>query len=471
MNKKHHTLKYILLDFFSAGVSWVLFNNFRKNHFESIVYGYEVKLEFGPMLFLSTVCVGLFWVILYYFSGYYNNIYRKSRLQEFSHTFVFTIIGVIFLFFTLLLDDVISNYKDYYYSFITLFSFHFFFTYIPRNILTTRTIKKIRKGIIGFNTLIIGSNSRALELLQAFPGKLNSAGCRFVGFINVSGNINPELSQVCNYLGQLNAVERILEEYGIEEVIVAIETNEHKEIEGIVSALQRCKTTIKIIPDLFEILIGNTELSFSEGTPLLYVSTENMPVWEKNLKLLFDKVSSVLFLTLFSPLYLFTALGVRLSSEGPIIYKQKRVGLNGKEFYIYKFRSMYKNAELNGPELSSANDKRVTKFGQFMRRSRLDEIPQFYNVLKGDMSIVGPRPERKHYIEKIVDSAPEYTILLKTKPGITSLGQVKFGYAENVEQMIKRLKYDIIYMKNMSMYLDLKILIFTILTIVKGDGK
>ena len=471
MNRKAHTLRYLFFDFSSAAVAWILFNLFRKSFIESSVYGSHVKLEFSTLLILSTILVCSFWLLLYYFSGYYYKIYRKSRLQEFSHTLVFSIIGVIFLFFTLILDDVISSYKDYYYSFASLFILHFTLTYIPRNILTTRTINQIRIGKIGFNTLIIGSNGKALKILKSFSGLKKSAGYKFKGFISIYKNVNPELEEYCKKLGQFEEVERIITDNSIEEVIVAIESNEHKELEKIIAHLQRCDVAIKTIPDLFEILIGRTELSLIEGTPLLHITSELMTVWEKNFKMLFDKVLGIFFLTVFSPLYLFTAIGVKISSKGPIFYKQKRVGLHGKEFSIYKFRSMKNDAEKNGPELSSANDARITRFGQFMRKSRLDEIPQFFNVLKGDMAIVGPRPERKYYIDQIVEVAPEFRLLLKTKPGITSLGQVKFGYAENVEQMVQRLKFDIIYIKNMSLYLDFKILIFTLLTILRRDGK
>ncbi len=471
MNKKKHTLKYILIDFLSAAVAWIFFNLFRKRFIESSYYGFEVKLNISAQFLINTIAISFFWIILYFFSGYYHKIYRKSRLQEFSYTLTFSIFGVVFLFFALLLDDVVSNYTDYYYSFIVLLCLHFCLTYLPRNILTTNTIRKIRNGKIGFNTLVIGSNGKAVEIIESYSGKNKSAGYRIVGFASVYSKVNPQLEAICENLGHISQIEKIIEECQIEEVIIAIETNEHAEIEKIISQLQRCPADIKIIPDLFEILIGKTELSFIEGTPLLHISSELMPIWTKNFKYLFDKVCSVLFIVVCSPLYLFAALGVWLSSSGPIIYKQIRIGLHGREFTIYKFRSMKKDAEENGPALSSAQDNRITKFGQFMRQSRLDEIPQFFNVLKGDMAIIGPRPERKFYIDQIVEKAPEFMMLLKTKPGITSLGQVKFGYAENLDQMLQRLKYDIIYIKNMSLYLDFKILIFTILTIIKRNGK
>ena len=171
---------------------------------------------------------------------------------------------------------------------------------------------------------------------------------------------------------------------------------------------------------------------------------------------------------MFLPIILFLAIGIKLTSKGPVFYSHERIGQFGKPFILYKFRSMYTDAEKNGPALSSKDDNRITSFGKFMRKSKLDELPNFYNVLKGDMSLVGPRPERKYYIDQIIEKAPHYLHLQKVKPGITSWGQVKYGYAENVEQMINRLQYDILYIENMSVYVDFKIMIYTILIILKG---
>jgi len=206
------------------------------------------------------------------------------------------------------------------------------------------------------------------------------------------------------------------------------------------------------------------------GTPLIEVSHQLIPPWQENMKQFIDIILSLFALLISSPLFLILTIGVRLSSRGPIFYRQERVGKNGKPFTIYKFRSMYLNAETNGPELSSKKDNRVTSFGRFMRKSRFDEIPNFINVLKGDMSLVGPRPERKFYIDQIMARAPQYLQLLKVKPGITSWGQVKYGYAENIDQMIRRMKYDLIYLDNMSLYVDFKILIYTLLTVLRREG-
>ncbi|HRW22533.1 MAG TPA: exopolysaccharide biosynthesis polyprenyl glycosylphosphotransferase, partial [Bacteroidales bacterium] len=215
---------------------------------------------------------------------------------------------------------------------------------------------------------------------------------------------------------------------------------------------------------------GKVRMNSIMGTPLLQIHRNIMPVWQVHTKRLIDIVGSTIAIIILSPIYLIISIGVKLSSPGPIIYSHQRIGRNAKPFTIYKFRSMVKNAETNGPELSSKRDCRVTSFGRFLRKTRLDEIPQFFNVIKGDMSLVGPRPERKYYIDKITAKAPHYAHLLRVRPGITSWGQVKYGYAENVEQMIERLKYDIIYIENMSLYIDFKIMIYTIKIIFQGKG-
>lgn len=250
-----------------------------------------------------------------------------------------------------------------------------------------------------------------------------------------------------------------------------METREHEQINAILNRVENKDLVVKAIPSLYDILTGSVRMSSPYDAPLIQISRELMSPFEANLKRLIDIFFSLMALIFLSPLYLFLSIGVKLSSRGPIFYAQERIGRFEKPFNIYKFRSMFVDAEKMGPALSSKNDPRITRFGLFMRKVRLDETPQFFNVLKGDMSLVGPRPERQYFIDQIMKKAPHYAHLQKVRPGITSWGQVKFGYAENVEEMIERLKYDLIYMENMSIYVDFKILIYTVKIIFQGRGK
>jgi exopolysaccharide biosynthesis polyprenyl glycosylphosphotransferase len=471
MHKRRQVIIYIIADLLAAMGAWALFYIYRKSVIESQALGYNVEFVPDNKFFLGITLLPVCWIIVYALAGTYNDIFRKSRLREFAQTFYLSAFGVLIIFFTLLLDDIVGSYRNYYHTISALFCLHFFITAIFRFSITTNVSRKIKSRKIGYPTLLIGSNQKALQLFRELEEEKISQGYRFLGFIYVDHNNGKLLGPYLKCFGGLDELKKTIRSNSIEEVIIAIESSEHENIGRIINDLEDTDVIIKIIPDMYDILSGTVKMTSIFGSPLIIINPMLMPIWQQSLKRIIDIGVSLFFLLLLSPVYLVCAIIIKSTSRGPVFFSQERIGLHGNPFYIYKFRSMTQNAENGTPMLSSHNDARVTQFGRFMRKIRLDEIPQFYNVLIGDMSLVGPRPERQYFIDQIMISAPHYRHLHKVRPGITSWGQVKYGYAENVEQMIQRLKYDVIYIENMSLALDIKILFYTVKTILQRSGK
>lgn len=455
MLKSKRIISYILIDALSA----IIF-----------IYLFYSDFNFTPFYSFSSSFFNIFFLlILYALSGTYDQITRKSRFKEFIRTLNQSII-IIGIY------AVLDNYLNFvrikdFYAFLELGFYHFTIAYTFRLIFLTFIKRKVQLGEIGYQTIIIGNNKKALHLYEEITAQKKSLGFKFIGFVEIGKkNENDRFLNLKN-LGDFSNINTIIKDSKIEEVIVAIESHQHHQLKSILDELEKTGVIINIIPDVNDIVSGFVKLNYLFSVPLITLHPDNMPFWQRMIKRIGDYILAVFVLLLFSPVFLIIIILIKIGSEGSAIYKQERIGKNGIPFNILKFRTMYMNSEENGPSLSKTNDPRVTPIGRILRKTRLDELPQFANILKGEMSLVGPRPERQFYINQIVEKAPHYHYLHKVLPGLTSWGQVKYGYAENVEQMIKRLTFDILYVENRSLALDIKIIIYTISTVLQGRGK
>ena len=471
MGKKSQLFKYLIADYIAANLAWFAFNIVR--YYEIARYdGFDTLsgfLLYRNVIF-GQIIVSFGWLILHYYSGYYNKLFEKSRLSELFTTFGTILIGTIVLFFALLLKILPDSILVYYTQLAYLFFFTFGFTYFFRLIITNQTARKIRNREWTTNALILGTGKKALQIQKLLNEPSASIAYTIQGFIRIDKpSFKPEIDERL-ILGSLDNLETLIRDLNTEELIVAIDSEDEDDLLNLLYSLYQYQLPLKLPVSHTRLLTGSINIKTITGFPLFDVTNHNFSEGEKNIKLTLDKLISLFLLVFLSPIYLYLLLRIKKDSEGPVLIKQERIGYLGKPFMMYKFRTMRKDAEKNGPTLSSENDERVTPFGQVMRKYRLDELPQFWNVLKGDMSIVGPRPERKHYIDRIVKQAPYFYLLHNVRPGITSWGMVKFGYARNIDEMIERMKYDILYYENMSLMLDLKIVIYTFRTILTGKG-
>lgn len=468
-NKLFQRIRYVSADYLASSAAFIVFNVARfhidghniSDSLEGYLTNTKVLLE---EIFLPLILLGVYWI-----SGYYNHVLGKSRVEEFITTLISAVFNTTLIMCALTFNDFIGEEMSHMILATILFLSLFSFTYIGRYFITSFWRKKETRSGLSSPTIIVGNTADLIEVLNGINRSRESVRNQIVG-ISILDNESSG-----NFLAQYNHVNpssltQVCKQMKIKEVIVAMSQSKNKEILDIIDTLFPLDIHIRIKPDTLSIITSSISLSDVYGIPLVNLTAPACSDFTCNLKRSFDFLASVCALILLSPALFIIGALVKKSSPGPVIYSQERLGLRKRPFKIFKFRTMVADAEKFGPSLSSEDDPRITKIGHFLRKYRIDELPQFWNVIRGDMSLVGPRPEREFFVKKIVEIAPYYNLVFQIKPGITSWGMVMYGYASDLKQMVERTKYDLIYISNMSLSLDFKIIIYTFRTIFKGLG-
>lgn len=463
-------LKYGLSDFLTANIGFCLFDIGRFYLVPSTVRPTSI-LAFlcDPALVAEQLLVPLVLVLIYALLGSYNrsNTLYKSRLDETLTTLVASFVGMLGVFFTALINDSIAERATNYELMILLWLSLFLPTYVARMVIVTRNARRIRQGKYVLDTYVIGASKDNEGKLRKIMKSATRSGLDIKGLIDTDGDADT-LSGLKLYTASDAAAK--CRELGAEAVVVLPSSKGLNRTAEIINSLYPLDKPLFVTPDLHGVLTMRPRVSSIVTEPVVDITNARISPASVNLKRVADVVVSAIALLFLSPVLAGIAIAVKLDSKGPVLYRQKRIGYHKKPFLINKFRTMYPDAEASGPMLTQTDDPRVTRIGHFLRKYRLDELPQFWNVLIGEMSLVGPRPEREYYINRILERRPSYTLIHQVRPGITSWGMVKYGYASNIDEMLERLEYDMLYIENVSIPLDLKILFYTVSTVITGKG-
>ncbi|MDE6009345.1 MAG: sugar transferase [Muribaculaceae bacterium] len=463
-------MKYVAGDLFASAFAFFVFNVLRYSILKGknqILVSFQ-DFIFSPKLIVEEIIVPILMLGVYWLSGYYNRPFGKSRLEEITTTLTSALINTVWIYLVFLINDLTGFRKINYELIIVLFGSLAFFTYMVRIAITGIARMHFRKSQWKFRTLIIGDSPQARATAYSLEHDSLREGYNVVGYYPVEGEDNTNDSLT---LPRHISLSQFCKNNKVDQIVIALQERDESKVLNILYDLFILNIPVKISPDTLSFLTSSIRLKDVYAEPFIDLTSPSITESSKNIKRVCDVVLSILALLILSPVIICVAIGVKRSSPGKIFYYQERIGKRQKPFRIYKFRTMCENAERDIPALTVKDDKRITPIGRILRKYRIDEIPQFWNVIKGDMSIVGPRPEREYFIKQIVKKAPYYSLVYQVRPGITSWGMVKYGYASSVEEMVERTRYDLIYLSNMSLFIDVKILIYTLRTLLRGEGK
>lgn len=459
MKRSTEILLFLFSDFLTINLAWTLYYYIR-------VESGLILLAHQPSFWDPMMIVCLYWISVFLFMGMYQHWNVRSRYDEFISVLKAVTFGSLLLFFAIFLDDFVKDAKVVSrYLILIYWGFLLFFVSSGRILIRHTQINLMKKGIGLRNTIVIGNEDKTNELKQTIE-EFPQHGYRYIGKVGI--NFDQEMAEE---IGKIEDLSSIIQYKNVKEVLVGLTSEQKPLLEKIIFYCSNQNVDIKIMPDMYDAISGLVKTNQLYGIPLVSIFPEIITYPEKVLKRAFDILSSFFMLIITSPIIFITFIAIKIESKGPAIYIQERVGRNGNLFNIYKFRSMYIDAEIDGPKWAGKEDPRVTKVGRFLRRTRIDEIPQFYNVIKSDMSIVGPRPERPYFVSILQKEIPYYNRRLKVKPGITGWAQIKHDYDESINDVKEKLQYDFYYIENMSLSLDFKIIINTVFVVLSMKGR
>lgn len=460
-------LIYVITDYVSTALAMFVFEcmRFSIDHtsqlwFSTLSQFLTSSVVLQEILLFPVLMLGLYWL-----SGFYNNVILKSRLVNFLTTFYTSLLGTLLFFFVAVINDVDLDHIAFYWIMAWLFMSLLGIVYLSRHFVTRLMRHDVARGLICRPTLIVGTSAEAVAMADRLRHSYMAMGMRVDGYIDCDNSDRTTLNGKPVY-----GIDHIYDAIAENSTECLVVINAGEKTVSIIHRMLPTGCTVFVSPDFYQTLNAPIRTGNVVGEPLVDLSHPAQSCSAANIKRLIDVTVSAIALVLLAPLMAVIALLIKRDSSGPVFYRQERIGRNKRPFMIIKFRTMSDGAESNGPQLATTDDPRITRIGHTLRKYRLDEIPQFWNILIGDMSLVGPRPEREFYIRQIIERMPSYTVIQQVRPGLTSWGMVKFGYASNVDEMIQRLQYEFIYLDNMTLLVDMRIILYTIKIVFTGKG-